>query len=77
MEEVTAVRSLQQTEIASDSWREADGFKEDVGQEADDINGITAPYFKHSIIMLLGTILFITPAFDFRGSISLCHPGMS
>lgn len=75
MKEATAVSSLQQTEITSESWSEADGFKRGICKETDDMDGITAPDFIHSINMLLGAVFFISLAFGCRGSISLRHPG--
>ena len=56
-EEATAVGSPQQPEITSESCSKADGFKVDVWTETDDRDGIAAPYFIHSIIMLLGAAL--------------------
>lgn len=58
MEEATAVSSLQQTEITSESGSEADGFKRGVCKETDDVDGITAPDFVHSINTLLGAVVF-------------------
>lgn len=57
-EEATAVSSPQQPEITSESCSKADGFKRDVCTETDDRDGIAAPYFIRSIIMLLGAALF-------------------